>query len=401
MIPRRDIKIYGGLFRYFFIYSRAIIFRKNFLLFFEDSLKKYFSKERVFVLNSGRSSLRLIFEITKTEKGDEIIVPNYYLKELVPLLELVNLSVVFSDINSKHLSLDLEKTISCITPKTKFVILPHTFGVCQDIEKFISTVKNKKEDIIIIEDCAHAFGAEYKHKKLGTFGDFSFFSFDYIKPLNLLGGGALIVNSDYYKKITEKKYSKLESPPKKDLFSKIFRYYISCLILKTPLFLALKILLRNKKTKEIVKKIHKKPSLSLEIKKMSNFQAMLGFYQLKLFDKKQKEIEDIVELYKKNLKSEVLEKRPSGVNSKQSNYSLFLLTNRNAQEAEKYMFKEGVDVGIKDELMDICIDGKEMESSQKVFNSIFQIPLYCSLRRKEIKRIADTLNRFYSKNESY
>src|SRR5581483_4013141 len=79
---------------------------------------------------------------------------------------------------------DLEKKI---TKKTKAVIIQHTFGIAANMDAIQKVLKGKK--IILIEDCAHALGASYKGKKLGTFGEFAFFSFGRDKVISSVFGG--------------------------------------------------------------------------------------------------------------------------------------------------------------------------------------------------------------------
>lgn len=400
MIPRRDIIIYNGLLRYIFLYIKNCFFRKNCKDIFTISLQKYFLTNNIFLFNYGRTALATIFKIVDFKKGDEIIIPNYYLKELIPWLRKVGLKPIFCDINKKHLSSNLRDVISKITPKTKFVILFHTFGYCQDIDYFIKRVKSKKNDIIIIEDCAHAFGSEYKNKKLGTFGDFSFFSFNYIKPLNLLSGGLLVINSNKYQKKALTVYTKIKNASKIEIVKKIIRYYFISLFLKTHLFYIAKYFLKNKRTRSLIKKLYRTPSQKIKIKKLSNLQSMLGYYQLKKFNEKQNKIQYIINYYEKKIDKTIWQKRPLGYNSKLSNYFLVIMGQKNSSKLEDFMSKNNIDIGIKDELIDICKKDKDLKNSISAYNSLFQLPLYFTLKKEKIDKIANTLNKFF-RNENY
>ncbi len=394
MIPRRNITIYGGLFGYLVLYLENLFLKKNYGLLFEKKLQEYFFTESVFLFNYGRSALSIIFEIVKYKQNDEIIVSSYYLKELIPLLKKRNLNIVFCDINRKTLSLDVNKLISKITPKTKFIILPHMFGISDNLEKSIKSIRKKNNNIIVIEDCAHAFGSEYKNKKLGVFGDFSFFSFDYIKPLNLLSGGLLVVNNDKHKKEAKNIYKKIKKSDKRDTINRVFRYYFICLMLKNPFFLLIKIFLRNKITKKILKKIYK-PTKEKEIKKLSSFQSLLGYYQIKRFKEKQDIIDRNLKYYKNNISKNLLKSRPLGFNSKYSNYFLTFITKKRGEEVEAFMCKNNIDIGIKDEIMDLCKNSLEFKNSRYVYHHIFQVPLHHNLKKKEIEKISNALNSFF------
>ncbi len=70
----------------------------------------------------------------------------------------------------------------------------------------------KKNNLIVIEDCAHCLGAKFNGKLLGTFGDFAYFSFGRDKVISSVYGGAVMVNSVIYLKNLETEYQKLKYP---------------------------------------------------------------------------------------------------------------------------------------------------------------------------------------------
>ncbi len=92
------------------------------------------------------------------------------------------------------MNISIESLERNITPYTKAIIVQHTFGVPADI---ISIKKiAQKHNLIVIEDCAHSLGATYQGKKIGNYGDFSFFSFGRDKVISSVFGGLAIVNNN-------------------------------------------------------------------------------------------------------------------------------------------------------------------------------------------------------------
>ena len=81
----------------------------------------------------------------------------------------------FVDIDLKTLNIDLNDLKKKITKKTKAIMLVHVLGNCTDMTQLIKTVKKNK--LILIEDTCESLGSKYKNKYLGSFGDFSSFSF--------------------------------------------------------------------------------------------------------------------------------------------------------------------------------------------------------------------------------
>jgi len=103
------------------------------------------------------------------------------------------LKVKFVDIDPKTLNLDLDNFEKKITKKTKALMLVHAMGNCADMEKIVRICKKKK--IILIEDTCEALGSKYKGKQLGTFGDFSSYSFFYSHHITSGEGGMVCSKS--------------------------------------------------------------------------------------------------------------------------------------------------------------------------------------------------------------
>jgi len=84
---------------------------------------------------------------------------------------------------------DLKKKI---TPRTKAVLVQHTFGLPADMDKIQEICT--KHNLVLLEDCAHALGAEYKGRKVGTFGMAAFFSLSRDKVISSVYGGMAMTN---------------------------------------------------------------------------------------------------------------------------------------------------------------------------------------------------------------
>jgi len=91
----------------------------------------------------------------------------------------------------------LNNILSCITRKTKAIVIIHYQGYSIDyLDKLKKICKRNK--IFLIEDAAQAFGSYFKNKALGSFGDFACFSFHETKNLHSGAGGMLVVNNKRY-----------------------------------------------------------------------------------------------------------------------------------------------------------------------------------------------------------
>ena len=168
---------------------------------FENNFSKKISNRSSIMVNSGSSANLLIFQclinpkVNKLKKDDEVLIPAIcWSTSLWPIIQS-GLKVKFIDIDPKTLNLDLNEFEKKITKKTKALMLVHAMGNCADMEKIVRICKKKK--IILIEDACEALGSKYKGKQLGTFGDFSSYSFFYSHHITSGEGG--MVCSKYKK----------------------------------------------------------------------------------------------------------------------------------------------------------------------------------------------------------
>ena len=166
---------------------------------FENTFSKKISNRPSIMVNSGSSANLLIFQclinpkVKKLKKDDEVLIPAIcWSTSLWPIIQS-GLKVKFVDIDPKTLNLDLDNFEKKITKKTKALMLVHAMGNCADMEKIVRICK--KKNIILIEDTCEALGSKYKGKQLGTFGDFSSYSFFYSHHITSGEGGMICAKS--------------------------------------------------------------------------------------------------------------------------------------------------------------------------------------------------------------
>lgn len=167
---------------------------------FEDSFAKYIGADKSFSFLGGRIALSAILEAFDIKPGDEVILPAYTCVVVPNAIRYKGATPVFVDIELDTLGPDVDEVRKAITPRTKVIIIHHLFGmVCRDYEKLLSLAKEK--GVKLVEDCAHATGAAYLGKKVGTYGDAAFFSTEQSKVISTRMGGIAISR---HKEINEK-----------------------------------------------------------------------------------------------------------------------------------------------------------------------------------------------------
>jgi len=169
--------------------------------FFKDKILKTNS----LMVNSGSSANLLIFQclinpmVKKLKPGDEVLIPAIcWSTSLWPIIQS-GLNVKFVDIDLSTLNIDLNDLEKKINKKTKALMLVHALGNCTDMSKLVNICKKNK--IILIEDTCEALGSTYKKKPLGTFGDFSSFSFYYSHHITSGEGGMVSTKNNKYLEI--------------------------------------------------------------------------------------------------------------------------------------------------------------------------------------------------------
>lgn len=146
-------------------------------------------------VNSGTSALHLALWALGIGKGDEVIVPANTFFATPESVSLCGATPVFVDCEPNYYNLDPERIKNAITPRTKAIIAVHLYGQPARIDA-IKAVADE-HGIQLIEDCAQAHLAQYKGRKVGTFGIAGCFSFYPGKNLGAYGeAGAVITNDE-------------------------------------------------------------------------------------------------------------------------------------------------------------------------------------------------------------
>ena len=161
---------------------------------FEKHYAKYLGTKHCLGLGNATQALHLALAALNIGEGDEVLVTSYSWISTASCILMQNAVPVFCDIESESLGINPEDLESKISPLTKAIIVTHVFGYPARIKKIKDICK--KHNIALIEDSAHAHGAEVEGQKVGTFGDISVFSLHQRKSLSVGDGGILCTDND-------------------------------------------------------------------------------------------------------------------------------------------------------------------------------------------------------------
>jgi len=194
-------------------------FRGGFVRALEEWFKRYFAAKSAIAFDSGRSSEYAILKAINISPSDEVLVQAFTCVAVPNSVLWAGGKPIYVDVD-KTGNIDVADLEKKITPKTKAIIVQHTFGIAASIEK-IQTIA-KEHRLILIEDCAHSLGATVAGKKLGSFGDFAFFSFGRDKVVSSVCGGMVILNNSRYAKNIRGFQKNLSFPSVGWIFSQLF-----------------------------------------------------------------------------------------------------------------------------------------------------------------------------------
>ena len=161
---------------------------------FELKFKSMFAKKNLcLATGSGTDALHLSYILSGLKKGDEVIAPLFTCTATnIPFLYM-GVKIKFADIDPQTMNISVESVKKLITKKTKAVICMHYGGLPCDLDELHALTKKYK--IPLIEDAAHALGATYKGKPIGSISDFTMFSFQAIKHITTADGGMLCMKN--------------------------------------------------------------------------------------------------------------------------------------------------------------------------------------------------------------
>jgi len=139
---------------------------------------------------NGTVSLEIALAALAIQPGDEVIVPPISFVASATAIARVGAVPVFADVARATINLDVRRAEAAITSKTRAIVLVHFAGWPADLDAFVDLCRHHR--LALIEDCAHAPGAAWRGRKVGSFGAFGSFSFQASKNLTAGEGGMLV-----------------------------------------------------------------------------------------------------------------------------------------------------------------------------------------------------------------
>lgn len=411
------IHIYKSNFFYIeFLYKLIIskLFKINFdINKLENTLKKRFGSKSAHLVGQCREGIyyAVKYSILKTNKK-EVIVSSYTLYHVINMIISAGGTPVFIDLEKNTLWNDYKDILKATNENTACVIITHLFDVNKNITKIKHDLSSK--NIFLIEDCAVAHGIKNsKNIQVGQFGDFGILSFQAMKNVQSLIGGAIITNNDDFSKWIKIKLHELDFISSKTIFNKLI--YVFCIDLLTrtkflnfAFFQILK-LAYKKNTNSILKLIRADhlPDLNLKyplyyLKNMTNVQAEFINIGLKTMDYDCQERLKNAKIYYdhfKNFKDVIILSNENFCNLNHLEFPIIcehkdelfnFLLNKNI-DIRKFYYRNLGSLDCYKNFKKTCVNAEEIESK------IITLPCYPKYTKDNIHRNIAAIKEFYSK----
>lgn len=159
---------------------------------FEERIAAYLGLDGRYVVctNTGTSAAHLALLAAGVGPGDEVITPSFNYVADHQAVRMTGASVVMCDVNDDDLGIDLDSAEALIGPRTKAIVPLHFSGIPCRLDGVYELAR--RYGLRVVEDACHAFGSTIGERKIGSFGDLQFFSFDPVKIITSIDGGCVV-----------------------------------------------------------------------------------------------------------------------------------------------------------------------------------------------------------------
>lgn len=157
---------------------------------FEADVAALVGKRYGIAVTSGTSALQLAMLALGVGRGDEVVVPSYVCTALLHAVRAAGAEPIVCDIDSRTRNLEPSRAKSCLSPNSKAIVIPHMFGLTQDVRAFGDF------GLPVIEDCAMSLGGDCGGTPSGAVGDLTICSFYATKVISTGGEGGMILTDD-------------------------------------------------------------------------------------------------------------------------------------------------------------------------------------------------------------
>lgn len=368
----------------------------------ESQFKSYLGIKHAFAFNSGRSALMAILASLGLKPADEVLVQAYTCNAAVNPIRWAGLNLNYVDCDENDFNIDVEDLRRKVSSKTKAIMVQHTFGLPANMDKVLEIVQ--QNSLILIEDCAHALGAEYRGKKVGSFGKAAFFSLGRDKVISSVYGGIAVTNDDSSAEGMKKFQDGIKYPSSCWILQQLFHpVLMNWAIIPTYSFFGKYFLVLFQHLGIMSKAVHKKEKRGEKPpyfpRKMPNALAILALNQLKKLNRFNDHRREIAEFYLKNLKGTSYY-LPSIFPERKNIFLRFTLNNERAHEIIRKAWRKNILIGdwyttpiapIDTKPEKIGYQSGSCPKAERLAKTTLNLPTHINISTDTAKKIVDFL----------
>lgn len=348
---------------------------------FENAIAEYVGARYAVAFANGTAALHGACFAAGIEKEDEVIVSPLTFAASSNCVLYQGGIPVFADVNPKTCSIDPQSIAEKVTPKTKAIIPVDFSGLPVDLN-LINEIA-KEHNLIVIEDAAHALGAMYKNKKVGSISDMTIFSFHPVKHITTGEGGMVTTdNEGFYHKLKQFRGHGITKEPEK-----LINHY-------GPWYYEMQMLGYNYRITDI------QAALGIsQLKKLQNFIQLRQNYAT-CYNHAFKDLEEII--------------CPIQLEDRKSSWHLYIIRlNLNQLKADRgtifdALIKENIGVHVHyipvyhhPYYEKLGYDKGLCPNAEQLYSEMITLPLFPSMNRQDIKDVIKAVKKVigcYSKN---
>jgi perosamine synthetase len=398
-IPRRTIAHYKGELRDIVgAAARGQLRNGPHIERFEKEFARYTGTKYAIAVGSGRLGLSLILESLQLDKNSAVMLPAYTDESVPVMIRSLGFEPVFVDIERDTHNIDADLIEGNISVTARVIIATHIIGRPCNLSKILETAERR--GLTVIEDCAHSIGAEYRGRRVGSFGKAAYFSFGITKPFNTFGGGMITTDDpELYSRIREK-VSQMDYPGAMTLaknsaislflFFATLRPVFSLTVFPFLLLLSLfdkdLIHIYNKTVKRAI--VSRQPRV-----KYTNMQALTGIRQLQSIDGQNEARRKNAALLMRCVEGGMEALKDS--EETKPTYYFFVVLTRDAAGLGQKLLRQGIDTG-KHIMRDCSFQygkGAPCVRAGEAVRTSLQIPNHPCLSEADAAYIGRILNR--------
>ncbi|MBP8626146.1 MAG: DegT/DnrJ/EryC1/StrS family aminotransferase [Syntrophorhabdales bacterium] len=333
---------------------------------FEEKFAAYIGVKYAVAVNSATAALHLALKVLEIEDAEVITTPMTFVSTNHAILYNKGIPV-FADIDADTLNISPDSIKKFISNKTRCILLVHYGGYPCDMDEIVAIAR--ENNLFIVEDCAHACGAEYRGKKVGSIGDLGCFSFHAVKNLATGDGGMITTDNErYYERLIRLRWLGITKDTwERGRYSKYSWYY---------------------DVAEVGYKCH-----------MNDIAAAIGIVQLSKLERLNAKREELTGLYNRLLMDIPEVRTPVLKPDRKSAYHNYVIKAEKRDELNQYLAGEGVSTSVHyfpNNHYEIYRGYKgDTPISDEVWKKIMTLPLFPDLRTEDVHLISNKIKGFY------